>query len=237
MRPLILLLAYLELPAKITRFIDECRRLNNANPRVVVVGGGAAGTELAFTLHARLLKDLGKAPDVTLVDRTPHHSTSLIRQIQHAADIRAVNILRGHSAIAAECVPTNPFYVFIMTHVSRCFDGQQQVVLDDGRRLQFDVLVLVTGPAARSFQRDSTDLKCDGRGFIRVRNTLQCTDHDDVFACGDCSSMDTFKGEFPPKAGVYAVRAAPILVHNIQRRLTASGSIAKQINFISFFSC
>ncbi len=65
----------------------------------------------------------------------------------------------------------------------------------------------------------------DRRGFVRVRATLQAAAHDDVFACGDCASMDDFDGQFPPKAGVYAVRHGPILARNLEAllRLRLSG--------------
>ncbi len=56
-------------------------------------------------------------------------------------------------------------------------------------------------------------LECTDAGFIKVRQTLQALHHDHVFAAGDIAEM--IKNP-RPKAGVYAVRQAPVLFHNLK---------------------
>ena len=62
-------------------------------------------------------------------------------------------------------------------------------------------------------------------GWIQVDEHLQSTSHPGVFAAGDCAHVvfhdDNGKGgrSSPPKAGVYAVRAGPVLVENLTRYL------------------
>ena len=51
------------------------------------------------------------------------------------------------------------------------------------------------------------------RGWILVNKYLQSTSHPYVFAAGDCSEIVSQRS--PPKAGVYAVRAGPILIQNL----------------------
>ena len=49
---------------------------------------------------------------------------------------------------------------------------------------------------------------------------MQSTSHPNVFAGGDCVTMETYADEvpiFPPKAGVYAVREGPFIAQNIAR--------------------
>jgi NADH dehydrogenase FAD-containing subunit len=55
------------------------------------------------------------------------------------------------------------------------------------------------------------------RGYFRVNEFMQSTSHPNVFAGGDCVTMDPYADEpnFPPKAGVYAVRAGPVIAENI----------------------
>ena len=55
------------------------------------------------------------------------------------------------------------------------------------------------------------------KGYFRVNNFLQSTSHSNVFAGGDCITMESYAEEpnFPPKAGVYAVREGPIIAENI----------------------
>jgi selenide,water dikinase len=57
----------------------------------------------------------------------------------------------------------------------------------------------------------------DEQGFLRVRDTFQCLGADDLFAAGDCAALDGYP--WVPKAGVYAVRAGPILDANLRARL------------------
>jgi selenide,water dikinase len=50
---------------------------------------------------------------------------------------------------------------------------------------------------------------------------MQSTSHPNIFAGGDCVTMETYAEEnFPPKAGVYAVRAGPFIGQNVARFLT-----------------
>ena len=53
-------------------------------------------------------------------------------------------------------------------------------------------------------------------GYFRVNDFMQSTSHPNIFAGGDCVTMETYASEnFPPKAGVYAVRAGPFIAKNI----------------------
>ena len=67
------------------------------------------------------------------------------------------------------------------------------------------------GPAAHPFLRES-GLPVDEGGFVRVRPTFQVEGDDRLFAVGDCASLSGMQ-----KAGVYAVRGAPILAENLRR--------------------
>jgi selenide,water dikinase len=53
-------------------------------------------------------------------------------------------------------------------------------------------------------------------GYFRVNNFLQSTSHPNIFAGGDCITMESYAHEnFPPKAGVYAVREGPVIAQNV----------------------
>ena len=90
------------------------------------------------------------------------------------------------------------------------------VRLDTGERARRDAVVWVAGAASLPLFRDS-GLPTDERGFVRVRPTLQVAGHDELFAVGDCASLEGHPAL--PKAGVYAVRQGPVLIHNLRARI------------------
>ena len=79
--------------------------------RIVVVGGGAGGVELALSMQARLMKDLiaaGRSTDgvqVTLVSRStqlmPQHATATRTTFEKILVERGVNLLLGKSVVSA----------------------------------------------------------------------------------------------------------------------------------------
>ena len=161
-----------------------------------VVGGGAGGVELAFCLEARLSKI----------------------HLEHTA----VAIVTSDSAVLASSAPA------IRTRVERAFTRRGIEVLQgspvsevsrdsldtsDGRTRATAATLWVTGPAAHALGTTSA-LPTDKRGFIRIEPSFQVTGYDNLFAVGDCASLPGMK-----KAGVFAVRAGPVLDRNIRAYL------------------
>ena len=90
------------------------------------------------------------------------------------------------------------------------------VVLDDGTRLQSDFTLSVAGSRPQGWlAQTGLDLH---EGFITVGPTLESSARD-IFAVGDCAHLSHAPR---PKSGVYAVREAPYLFHNLRAR--ASGA-------------
>lgn len=93
------------------------------------------------------------------------------------------------------------------------------VILEDGRIINCDVAIWATGaePQQVSAESDLDLLK----GFYRVNNFMQSTSHPNIFAGGDCVTMESYvDSPYPTKAGVYAVRAGPIIAQNIMKFLS-----------------
>jgi pyridine nucleotide-disulfide oxidoreductase family protein len=83
-----------------------------------------------------------------------------------------------------------------------------------------DVVIWATGAEAHAWQRDPTrrgSLAVDDQGFVRIDAQLRSVSHPQVFATGDCAS---WAGQALPKAGVHAVRMAPVLASNLRAALT-----------------
>lgn len=94
--------------------------------------------------------------------------------------------------------------------------GSDRVALDDGRAFEHDLVFLVTGVKPRPLFGPS-GLPTGPEGGLMVNRFLQCPDHPDIFGGGDC----VYYGPQPlAKVGVYAVRQNPVLLNNLQARLT-----------------
>lgn len=175
-------------------------RLRRAGPpaRIAVVGGGAAGVELAFALEARLRRE-GLRPAVTLLEAgealLPGHPRGLARRAAHHARRRGIELRLGAPVAAVDA------------------DGLR---LARGAPLACDAVIWAAGAAAPALPADSR-LPLDAAGFVRVRPTLQVEGHDDLFAVGDVASLGTRAAAL--RSGVYAVRAGPVLAHNLRARL------------------
>jgi selenide,water dikinase len=182
------------------------RQAASGPPRIVVVGGGAGGTELALSIRARLRR-LGVADSpVSLIDG----------QIRLLAD-RPEAAARA----AARALAENAVEVHLGSEVAEI--GSGVVRLQSGAGLEFNVLVWATGAAAPSLFGDA-GLETDGRGFLLVDETLRSVSEPGIFAAGDAATLRRYPGT--PKSGVYAVREGPVLSHNLGVALTKGSNRA-----------
>lgn len=186
-----------ELVERVDELVDRARRLDRV-PRIVVVGGGAGGVELAFTLEWRL-REAGNPPSVVLL---------------HAGRRLLEGFPPGLAARAERHCATRGIEVRASTRVASA--DAQAVELEGGGSVDCDFLVWVAGATSHGILRAS-GLPTDGRGFVRTRPTLQVEGYDTLFAVGDCATLSDFPKT--PKAGVYAVRQGPYLTANVLRSL------------------
>jgi selenide,water dikinase len=174
-----------------------------ADPATVVVGGGAAGVEVALAARARLRKLGRPATTVTIVESGRRllggRMPAAEREVERALSVNQVTVRLG-SGVAG-----------------LLSDG---VRLDDGSELPARVVVWATGAAAPALLRES-GLPVDRRGFLLVNDRLQSIGDPAVFAAGDAATIEWYPDT--PKAGVYAVREGPVLWRNL---LDATGGAA-----------
>jgi len=165
-------------------------------PRVVILGGGPTGCEVALALRARS----GDAPEITLV--SPEAPPS-------GLGARARRIMgRVLEDRGIRWVPEPALSV-----------SAGEVLLEGGRRLPFHHLVNCTGlipnPVAACL-----GLPTDPDGCLRLAPTLEAPGYPGHFGAGDAVRV---AGAGHPPAGVYSVRQAPVLVDNLLAHLTGSG--------------
>lgn len=162
--------------------------LTQSRGSVAVIGGGIAGVELALAMrHA-----LGTGPEVRVIDR----STALT-----GVGDKAATALRDAMRDAGVAL-------IEQAEVSRV--TADTVVLSDGRTLDATLTVGAAGARPYDWLQDTgLDLQ---NGYIAVEETLQAVNDDRIFAVGDCAHLTASPR---PKAGVFAVRQAPVLTHNL----------------------
>ena len=167
--------------------------------RAVLVGGGVAGVELAFTLQVRLQREGLEGVEIVLLhaeDRILLGSPpSLVKRVMERAEARGIEVRCGAKVASVE---------------------EGRVLLEGGGEVDFDLLLWVTGAAGHGLFAGS-GLPVDAQGFVCARPTLQVDGHDDIFAVGDCATLRDHPGT--AKAGVYAVRQGPYLIDNLRAAL------------------
>ena len=178
----------------IEAFLQRLEALQSGPGRALaVVGGGAAGVELAMALAYRQRQTGAAAARVALVAGPAPLAglgAALQRRVWHALAAQGVTLqAQSAAAVAAD-----------------------HVQLDDGTRLPCDAALLALGAAPPRWLAGS-GLALDERGFVATGPTLQSVSHPDVFAAGDVAT----RIDAPhPKSGVYAVRAGPPLAANLR---------------------
>lgn len=166
-------------------------------PPVVVVGGGATGSELAANLAA-LARRHAVQPHVTLVSRAP-------RLLPDAA--------AGASRALTRALARYPVDLRLGTHAVGL--SGQGVVTASGESLACDHVLAAVGLQAAGLTR-RIGLTASQAG-LRVNACMQSVDDARVFAAGDCAD---FAPRALPKLGVFGVRSAEVIHHNLLAGLT-----------------
>jgi len=159
--------------------------------RMAIIGGGVAGVELALAA-AHALR--GRGAKMCLIERGTVLAGAAARPVMLAALARAGVTVIDHAVVTSV--------------------GADHVTLADGRTLPSDLTIGAAGARGQDWLAGAGLTLQDG--FVAVNPVLQSSDPA-VFAVGDCAAMI---GSPRPKAGVFAVRQAPVLHANLRSALT-----------------
>ncbi|UFT98642.1 FAD-dependent oxidoreductase [Radiobacillus kanasensis] len=174
------------------RFPVLLEKVRNAE-ELVIVGGGVAGTELAFALQTWRNQN-GKKP-LSLIS-----SSNLMEKGAPYVSERVKRFLVKKGA-----------KLYLFQRASEV--NRDNIVLSPtDSKVPFDALLWVTGPSPPKLFAESS--LPNANGYLLVEDTLQASGYPSIFGVGDCIQMT----ESPPlaKAGVYPVRQAPYLWKNIK---------------------
>jgi len=186
------------LEAFVTRWLALKRQLDvRDSAHLVVVGAGSGGVELA--LAAR-------------------HALAAFRNV-HVCIVSATATLPGRSGPrlqrrlrAAGIVVHNGVAIRV---------DEREVHLAEGASLRADAVIVATGSAAPRWLAAS-GLPVDGTGYARVGPTLGVIGQPEIFASGDCASIE---GRPQSRSGVHALRMGPTLLENLRRSVDGAALV------------
>jgi selenide, water dikinase len=166
-----------------------------------VCGAGAAGIELSFAFKNRWSKLFKQDIKTTLICSEPD---IMLHESKAARDMTKAKLQEHGISIINNAIVDSV--------------NENGIVLKDGRVINCNVPVWATGAEPQLITMRSNIEVLDN--YFRVNDYLQSTSHPNVFAGGDCITMESYsrtanpqleKSNFPPKAGVYAVREGPFI--------------------------
>lgn len=167
-------------------------------PKVAIIGGGVAGVELSLAMHFALTQAGGK-PEITIIDRS-----EILTETSEDTRSRLRDALMHANIQIAE-----------QTTVTEITAGALSLKTEQGESaLSANFITGAAGAFPYAWLAE-TGLALEA-GFIRTDPQLRSETDASIFAVGDCAHISHAPR---PKAGVYAVRAAPILLHNLRATL------------------
>jgi selenide,water dikinase len=170
-------------------------------PEVAVIGAGVAGVELALASAHALREAVGGAARVAIIEAEPE-----------IAGNNPETTLRLRAAMADYGVTVHTGAAVARIHADR-------VELANGESVRSRFTLAAAGAFAHGWLSQSP-LPLTDEGYVKVDSHLRVEGHWDLFAAGDCAHLSHAPR---PKAGVYAVREAPVLLHNLAAILTGTG--------------
>ncbi len=157
---------------------------------IAVVGGGAAGIELALGMQYA------------------KNQQNLQLQIHLVCSSKGVlpgfaDNVRGRIQAILDCSG-------MQLHQSRATGTTAGLQLENGKHISLDWIIAAPSVCAPAWLKSSS-LALNEKGFIAVSEAQQSLSHRNVFAAGDICSTPIEHA----KSGVHAVRAGPILAKNL----------------------
>jgi NADH:quinone reductase (non-electrogenic) len=211
------------------RLVNACLRAQSQNEplrsgqlQVAIVGAGATGVELAAELHKTTRELVAFGLDRIDPDRDIRlHLIEAADRILPALPVRI-------SKAATDLLDKLGVKVYTPARVAAVTPNE--IRLADGRTLNAELIVWAAGVKAPSFLSNLDGLETNTISQLVVRQTLQTTRDDNIFAIGDCAACPwperneskrngpEHNGVVPPRAQA-AHQQATHLAKQLRRRL------------------
>lgn len=206
---------FLDNPHQARRFHNEMLNLflkfsasegQTGQVNIAIVGGGATGVELSAELHNAVkqlhsygYKGLGsEALNVTLVEAGERILPALPPRISAAAHQELTKL-----------------GVRVLTQTMVTSADKKGLHTKGGEYIEADLMVWAAGIKAPDFMKEIGGLETNRINQLVVKDTLQTTLDDDIYAIGDCASCALPSGGFVPPRAQSAHQMASRAMENI----------------------
>nr|XP_020669053.1 apoptosis-inducing factor 2 [Pogona vitticeps]XP_020669054.1 apoptosis-inducing factor 2 [Pogona vitticeps]XP_020669055.1 apoptosis-inducing factor 2 [Pogona vitticeps] len=192
----------IDMKAAIQTYEDMVKEVQKA-PRIVIVGGGSAGVEMAAEVKTKF-----PAKEVTLI-----HSKIALADVELLPRVReevketliqeGVHLVLGERVANLDMLTLNQFKenMVVRTHT--------------GTEIATDMVILCTGIKVNSAAYSRTfSNKLANNGALKVNEHLQVEGYSNIYAIGDCADVRE------PKMAYHAALHADVAVTNIINTLT-----------------
>ncbi|MBV1756252.1 MAG: FAD-dependent oxidoreductase [Dethiosulfatibacter sp.] len=167
----------------------------NPNDCWILIGGGAAGVEIAFALRAGFEKMEKKGINITII----HRYADILKDYPVKTRKKIIQYLERKN-ITIQC----------NSQITQVFETA--ITLNNQETIPYQKIIFTTGPIAPGLF-EGTGLKLDNKGYMLVDPNLRSISNPFVFGAGDCIGFEDYPNI--KKAGVYAVRQASYLCENL----------------------
>ena len=215
------------------RLINAFIRAHSRSPMIshkldiAIIGAGATGVELAAELHYTTRQLAAYGLDQVMPDRD-------VRLTLIEAASRVLPALPERLS-AATLTQLEKLNVHVLTGDPVVRVSSDGVDTKGGRHVPADLVVWAAGIKAPDFLADIDGLETTRNNQVIVKQTLQTTGDDNIFAFGDCAACPWPEkgGNVPPRAQA-AHQQAALMVENLKRRI--SGATLKDYRYRDFGS-
>ena len=178
----------------------ELKDIGGGKDQLLIIGGGAAGVELALAYSHKYpglnITIIDKHDDILL--KFNNRTRKLSKKI---LDFRNIKVMYNTDI---EKIEGNTAYY-------------------EGGELKFDQALVSTGVTGVDIKY--TGFEVDEKNFLKVNNKLFAADN--ILAIGDMVHIREFP--HMPKAGVFAIRMTPILVNNVFHEIFGGGELESYV--------
>lgn len=198
--------------AKMVEFYAKVHDMIKVSKKVVIVGGGPTGLELAGEIKFEYPKKavtIVHSREVLMNKLSPNPKPKFEKRVVHNLEKKEINLIKGERIQVDFGKGNMPFI----------YKPEAKYMTDKGTEIEADLVLLCAGKKESNSVYPSEWLSEAGQ--IKVRPTLQLEKHENIYAIGDINDVDE------NKQAAFCPLQAGKCASNIAHQIKAKGKLEK----------